>query len=264
MVTHNWSNLFRDLVAAIVADALGEPDFAFIAKLMDKHMTVLRGLLTSEMRARTYWVCALSVNQHRGICAANPFRSVDSLTGFEHPVCSCGCPKYFNSDPPLRDDGKSILCEINKFDDMIAYLAATNSKFVQVIAVDAGFDLFSRAWCVAEIAESHKMGVKQRLKIHSQEALEQSRDCLRSMDIQKMQASRPEDVQEILSKIADPYAFNLYMQEILFNEEGLLLLWRLLDAKQMTLEVGRVALIAGTFGPWSAAPMPQTIGDAKL
>ena len=34
MVTHNWSNLFRDLLAAVVADALDEHTFEFIAELL--------------------------------------------------------------------------------------------------------------------------------------------------------------------------------------------------------------------------------------
>ena len=38
MVTHNWSNLFRDLVATVIADALGEHAFEFVAELLcDKH-----------------------------------------------------------------------------------------------------------------------------------------------------------------------------------------------------------------------------------
>ena len=40
---------------------------------------------------------------------------------------------------------------MNKFDDMIEYLAARDPDFGQVIAVDGDFVLFSRAWCVAEI-----------------------------------------------------------------------------------------------------------------
>lgn len=35
MVTHNWSNLFRDLMAAIIAEALEEDEFEQIANLLD-------------------------------------------------------------------------------------------------------------------------------------------------------------------------------------------------------------------------------------
>ena len=34
MVTHNWQNLFRDLLASVIADALGEHNFELIAKLL--------------------------------------------------------------------------------------------------------------------------------------------------------------------------------------------------------------------------------------
>lgn len=38
MVTHNWSNLFLDLVAGILADALGKEYYAGIAeKLLTRH-----------------------------------------------------------------------------------------------------------------------------------------------------------------------------------------------------------------------------------
>ena len=34
MITHNWSNLFRDLLASVISDALGEHTFEFIAELL--------------------------------------------------------------------------------------------------------------------------------------------------------------------------------------------------------------------------------------
>ena len=34
MVTHNWGNLFADLVAAIVADALGENEYEYLVELL--------------------------------------------------------------------------------------------------------------------------------------------------------------------------------------------------------------------------------------
>mmetsp|Transcript_106636 Transcript_106636/g.340273 ORF Transcript_106636/g.340273 Transcript_106636/m.340273 type:complete len:525 (-) Transcript_106636:549-2123(-) len=41
MVTHNWSNLFRDLVACIVSDALNESTFGLVADLLDFDMPAL-------------------------------------------------------------------------------------------------------------------------------------------------------------------------------------------------------------------------------
>ena len=36
MVTHNWSNLFRDLMATVVADALGEHTFELVSELLSQ------------------------------------------------------------------------------------------------------------------------------------------------------------------------------------------------------------------------------------
>merc|ERR1712048_701815 len=105
---------------------------------------------------RSYWVCAFCVNQHAGICGGNPYHGTDAVTGVEYPVCGCGLRKAWNTtEPVLDEDGRSIPCEMNKFDDMMELLSATDSNFAQVIAVDASFELFSRAWCVAEIAAAH-------------------------------------------------------------------------------------------------------------
>ena len=40
-------------------------------------------------------------------------------------------------------------------EDMIGWLAATDSTFIQVIATDSEMELFTRAWCVAEVAEAY-------------------------------------------------------------------------------------------------------------
>ena len=64
------------------------------------------------------------MNQHEAICGGNPFTDTDPVTGVVHPVCTCGAPKYFNHDPPVRADGKSTQCQMNKFDDMMAIVPA--------------------------------------------------------------------------------------------------------------------------------------------
>eukprot|EP00438_Fugacium_kawagutii_P024645 Skav203982 [mRNA] locus=scaffold3369:40452:41028:- [translate_table: standard] len=67
---------------------------------------------------KTYWICAFAVNQHIGICGANPRGDVDPVTMIPHPVCPCNAQKIFNETPPLNIVGESIGCEMNKFDDM--------------------------------------------------------------------------------------------------------------------------------------------------
>ena len=141
------------------------------------------------------------MNQHAGICGGNPYHSTDAVTGEEHPVCDCGLPKAFNTTEPMLDDGRSIPCEMNKFDDMMELLSAANRSFAQVIAVDARFDLFSRAWCVAEVAAAYKVGMRQDIKIVSSSALDRNEGRLRHLRIADMEATRPEDKEEILQKI---------------------------------------------------------------
>ena len=66
MVTHNWSNLFRDLVASVISETLGEQTFEFIAELLsDKAgVEVLEKMLQVHGSLETYWICAFAVNQH--------------------------------------------------------------------------------------------------------------------------------------------------------------------------------------------------------
>mmetsp|Transcript_106635 Transcript_106635/g.340265 ORF Transcript_106635/g.340265 Transcript_106635/m.340265 type:complete len:594 (-) Transcript_106635:549-2330(-) len=159
MVTHNWSNLFRDLVACIVSDALNESTFGLVADLLDFDMPALERMLDAKALKKSYWVCAFSVNQHQSICAHNPARTVDPKTGVEHPVCSCGATVYFNNTPPLREsDSKSIHCQMNKFDDMMSFLSAADPIFSQVIAVDRAFGLFNRAWHPAAHSHARVLG----------------------------------------------------------------------------------------------------------
>ena len=60
--------------------------------------------------------------------------------------------------------GRSIGCEMNKFDDMMALLAASNANFSQVVAVDSQCGLFHRAWCVAELVQASQMQLVQHVK----------------------------------------------------------------------------------------------------
>ena len=244
MVTHNWSNLFRDLLASVISEALGEHTFEFVAELLSDKAGVealekvlgVRGSLQE-----TYWICAFAVNQHAGICGTNPSGTVDPVTGLTHPTCQCSEPKFFNEDPPLNDDGKSIQCEMNKFDDMMALLAHENPDFAEVVAVDASLDLFGRAWCVAELAKAHRMGMAQSLKMRNKETFLRRQVTLQGLKVENMKASRPEDVVEILAKIPDKEAFNAKLQELIFDSNvGLVAAWKNADALQQMEEVSHL------------------------
>ena len=244
MVTHNWSNLFRDLLASVISEALGEHTFEFVAELLSDKAGVEaleKMLRVHGSLQEMYWICAFAVNQHAGICGANPAGTVDPVTGLTHPTCQCSEPKFFNQDPPLNDDGKSIQCEMNKFDDMMALLARENPDFAEVVAVDASLDLFGRAWCVAELAEAHRMGMAQSLKMRNAETLLRRQLTLQGLKVENMKASRPEDVVEILAKIPDKEAFNAKLQELIFDSNvGLVAAWKNADTLQQMEEVSHL------------------------
>ena len=149
MVTHNWSNLFRDLLASVVADAIGEHTFELISALLSDEAGVNALEQIIELQGNlevVYWICAFSVNQHAGICGANPRGDVDPITMLPHPVCSCRRPKFFNETPPLNDSGESILCEMNKFDDMMCFLASADPSFSEVVASPSMAISWLRMW----------------------------------------------------------------------------------------------------------------------
>jgi len=250
MVTHNWANLFRDLVAAIVSDALAEDEFGDIANLIDTDINKVREWITKKGKGKSvYWVCAFAVNQHASICGGNPRKDEDPVTGIVHKTCTCGLPKVFNTDGELFE-GKSIPCELNKFDDMMAHLAATDPKFIQVIAIDQGFDLFTRAWCMSELAQAHTMGLSQYIKLVNTRALDENLGNLQNIRIEDMQATRPEDVQEILAGIPDKDLFNASLQTLIFKT--LLFNWRTIGKDEQAEVIGRL-------GRWNDLPQRDQI-----
>jgi len=243
MVTHSWGNLFYHLVAAILADALQDHSYSMIAELLSRNggVGVLRRILMRSGRLLdTYWVCAFAVNQHASICH-DPHGAVDSVTKVALPSCPCGLTKFKNETPPLTLDGRSCPCEMNKFEDMMEFCAEHVRDFSQVIAVDAAFGLFSRAWCVAELATAHRLGLRQQLKLRSHNDLKQKEKDLRELRIENMQASRKEDIEEILKNIPDCQAFNKSVQNLIFDERsGLLAAWHSLDTRRQLREAGRL------------------------
>lgn len=240
MVTHNWSNRFRDLVAAIVADALDEAEYVRFAHLLDVDIgsieTWLRDAGCMEL---VYWVCAFSVNQHCTICDANPCAVKDSVSGLLYPLCNCGLRKVWNTTEPTNSEGESIECEVNKFDDMMRSLSASDQRFAQIVAIDSGFSLFSRAWCVAEIAAAGEAGMLQQLKVMSMECFDSHEVSLHNLQVQSMQASRPEDKDAILRRIPDHDCFNRSLHDLLFND--LLPDWSRIDGEHQLRRVGALS-----------------------
>ena len=236
MVTHNWSNLFRDLMSTVIADALGEHSFELVSELLShkEGVKVVEEMVkVQRCLEETYWICAFAVNQHAGICGGSPNGDIDPVTKIPHPTCACKTPKFFNKDPPLNEHGESIQCEMNKFDDMMALLAKEDPNFTEVVAVDADLKLFGRAWCMAEVAEAHRMGMAQNLLFRNRATLVKRQCTLQGLQVENMKASRPEDVQQILAKIPDTKVFNEKLQDLIFDGQvGLLAAWKKADVLQ--------------------------------
>jgi hypothetical protein len=175
----------------------------------------------------TYWMCAISVNQHESICGDfGPCPTVgtleyeewlakarDSVTQAPFFTCDCCAPKYFNDQPDL--------CELNKFDDMMRVLAREQASFRHVIAIDEHFNVFMRAWCIAEIVEGSALNLSQHMVIHSEESFDEHYNHLKNLDVRSCRASRIEDKIDILSKIKDIDKFNEYVQWLIFGTDGL-------------------------------------------
>jgi len=246
MVTHAWSNLFRDLVACVVAHVLQESSYELVLKLLDEDLSILEGILEQAGHLQySCWICAFAVNQHTGVCASPPLIP-DPVSGMRHEACDCGLPKFLNHDGTLAADGRSIECEMNKFDDVMMFTFSRNKQLVQCIAVDVDFEVFSRAWCIAEVVESSRIGIKAVLVVPSRQQLVAHTPKLLRLKVEEMQASFPEDKELILARIDDKPSFNRQLSNLIFDRQsGLLAVWHHLDAEQQMGMVGRLLLWQG-------------------
>merc|ERR550534_2477325 len=161
----------------------------------------------------TYWICALSVNQHATICHQAP--NVDA-TGAPIHVCRCATPKHTCGSES----------EVNKFDIMMDYLRFASPGLRQVIAADADFRIFTRIWCIAELDVARKTHMPQHLMVDSLERLDNHDADLRKIDVRNAQASVESDRTMVLSKIKDKEEFNRNVQTLLFDPTfGLVSAW---------------------------------------
>lgn len=129
-------------------------------------------------------------------------------------------------------------CEINKFDSMMRLLSERVPGFSHLVVVDANFNLFGRAWCIAEIVESSISRIPKRIMLHSREMLDLHYHDLVSVDVANCRAAREEDKNMILSKISDRDAFNNQLQWAIFGTEGLFS--KRLDGQERAAEIGRI------------------------
>jgi len=249
MVTHCWDSLFIYLVAAVVSDALGLEDYAAIACDLEEYFVVacetaardgdnLEKLIARLSDAgtlhRRYWICAFCVNQHASICSSFPPEPQqpsqlhdawekdrrDSVTNRVFGLCGCSTAKHFNNSPDL--------CELNKFDEMMHLLSCRVEGLAQLVAIDGKYDLFSRAWCVAELKQAHASKIKQRVQVLSQGDIDIDAQDLNvyvklvHLTVADCKASRAEDKAAILARIPDVHEFDLHLQAMIFGNKGLL------------------------------------------
>merc|ERR1712232_564264 len=84
LVSHTWGNIFSHTVAACVADAMEEPCYFQLVPRLQTFDGVqgLMSELGSGRLVQTYWICAISINQHTVACHMSLYEP-----------CNCGVPK---------------------------------------------------------------------------------------------------------------------------------------------------------------------------
>eukprot|EP00419_Tripos_fusus_P034623 CAMPEP_0172777898 /NCGR_PEP_ID=MMETSP1074-20121228/201636_1 /TAXON_ID=2916 /ORGANISM="Ceratium fusus, Strain PA161109" /LENGTH=546 /DNA_ID=CAMNT_0013614827 /DNA_START=288 /DNA_END=1929 /DNA_ORIENTATION=- len=224
MVTHCWSNSFSHLVAAIVASRKDKACYeSYVHSLGTPELLHNLGDKASER----YWICAFCVNQHSSICGGfspEPSHGTqehsdwdsarrDTVTNNVYPLCKCGQPKYFNDS--------LVECELNKFDSVMKTLSLS-PNISQVVATDLKFEVFERAWCVAELVEADDLKIRQELILYNRGCLHTHCQRLTQLSVHSCKASRKEDKEDIINKIGDTVAFDKHLQNLLFRSTGLL------------------------------------------
>ncbi|CAE7332955.1 unnamed protein product [Symbiodinium necroappetens] len=205
MVTHSWRNKFCFLLAAILADALNREKYDEIARLLAERQLgkLVQDLFRAGKLDVAYWVCAFSVNQHTGICATPP--------------------------PTIGVTGQPSE-EMNKFDDMMAYLKTYHRQH-------GGTDLRAPealvASCRSHVAVAlaryqpearleQVVALEKAVKMHSSASRDHCLDRLVHLDVSNAASPREslfEDrancavMELVLSKITDVDAFNDDLQK---------------------------------------------------
>jgi len=126
---------------------------------------------------------------------------------------------------------------MNKFEALMQFLTEQVQGFSQLVLVDANFDVFRRAWCIAEIVEATSAGIPSRLSLGSPDVLDKHYEGLVALDVRNCRASRAEDKDMILARIGDTHAFNMTLQWAIFGTQGLLGKW--IDGQQRAAIIGR-------------------------
>jgi hypothetical protein len=194
LISHTWGNVFTHTIAACVADALGDKCyFHLVPRLQEfEGVRALIHELGHERLMMTYWICALPINQHTVAC--------DKCEPVEWQCTACGVGKI-TSGPQS---------EIGAFDIMMRVLAACDSQFYQVVAVDKQAIVVNRVWVVAEIAEAIQQQLTQHIIPHfplplSDYSMQQK---MKVISVETCKATEPADKVFVLSRILDKPAYD--------------------------------------------------------
>ena len=135
---------------------------------------------------------------------------------------------------------------MDKFDEMMGLLKlkeASAGSFGQVIAVDRKFELFQRAWCVAEIAEASKSRIPPFLKVASSDSITDNFEKIQNLDVQHCDASRQEDKEYILEKVKKSTTIELFNEELRRIIGGIAFQWmgnQAREIKQLKSEISKL------------------------
>lgn len=194
---------------------------------------------------KTYWICALSVDQHTVCChrmhvcgkghlLKRARSDGDTCTDGTHPDCS---GRVNTGELLFRCEACSIAlctscvqqarkvcscnvtkhtagddaCEVDKFDEMMVRLEQVRPSFYQTVALDKRCGALGRTWVVAEIAQAQRDRLVQKIEAFFPVRL--AKDDIQSkiakMDVRSSEASNPADTEMILAKIDDKDQYNV-------------------------------------------------------
>lgn len=259
LITHTWGNVFCHTVAAAVADTMEKRYFFHLiprlrtVKRVRSLMDEIASMSGSRLIEKTYWFCALSINQHRvgchnqHNCQNGHLLKFSGMVGSARQLCtgaSCHRPMgtgeiHFkcqaceitlckeckaNAVPVCGCDvdklpAGSDLCEVDKFDQMMVRLQGVHQDFYQVVALDKTGSALTRTWVVAEIAQAQRDRLVQRIQPFFPLGLSSRNIATRilNIDVRESQASNPADTEMILAKIVDKDKYNEEVRQVLLQ-----------------------------------------------
>lgn len=259
LITHTWGNVFCHTLAAAVADTMEKRYFFHLiprlrtAKRVRILMDEIASMSGNRLIEKTYWFCALSINQHRvgchnqHNCEKGHLLKFSGLVGSDCQHCTgASCFRAMGADdihfkcsaceitlcrtckangvPVCGCDVDKVpagsdLCEVDKFDQMMVRLQSVHNDFYQVVALDKTGSALTRTWVVAEIAQAQRDRLVQKIQPFFPLRLSRREIATHifNIDVRESQASNPADTEMILAKIGDKDKYNEEVRQVLLH-----------------------------------------------